>query len=56
MSEGYVGAYSGKQAVGDFCTVSPTIHGNPSVASRVGSHCFDSGTCVPVAAVTAKYL
>jgi hypothetical protein len=54
--EGYVEAYSGRQAVGDFCTVSPTIHGNPSVAPRVGSHCFDSGTCVPVAAVTANYL
>jgi hypothetical protein len=56
MPEGYVGAYSGRQAVGDFYIFSPTIHGNPSVAPRVGSHYFDSGTCVPVAAVTANYL
>jgi len=56
MPEGYVGAYSGRQAVGDVCTVSPTIHGNPSVAPRVGSHCFDSSTCVPVVTVTAEYL
>lgn len=56
MPESYVGAQSGRQAMGDFYTFSPTIRGNPSVAPRVGSHCLDSGTCVPVAAVTAKYL
>ena len=56
IPEGYAGAYSGRQAVVDFCTVSPTTHGNSSVAPRVGSHCVDNGTYVPVAAVTANYL
>jgi len=56
MPESSVWAHSGRQAVGDFYTFSPTIRGNPSMTPRVGSQCLDSGTSVPVVAVTAKYL
>ena len=59
MPESSVGAHSGRQAVGDFYNSSPTIRGNPSSVApppRVGSQCLDSGTSVPFAAVTAKYL